>query len=226
MQFVRRSSLLAPLVLVLGVATIGCTSSSADAIAVEGTDTECTPATDTAAAGDITFEFTNNAGEVSELYVLRADGSVASEVENVTPGTTRKLTVSLSAGTYTLNCKPGQAGDGISTPFTVTGEGGDTVPASGTPVEVEAKDYSFTLEGSPTFTSGKSYTFTLVNEGTMDHEMEVFGPDGTALGEVPPTKAGERGSVTIAFDEPGTYRLVCGIAGHEAKGMSLDLEVG
>ena len=203
-----------------------CTKESDVKVQVTGTDDACTASVGEVAAGSISFEFTNKADQISELYVLRADGSVASEVENVTTGTTRTLTADLSAGTYTLTCKPGQKGDGFSSTIEVTGEGGATVPeASGTEVEVTAKDYSFTLDSDVSFAAGDTYTFELVNDGTMQHEMEVFAPDGTAIGEVGPTDAGAKGKVTLTLETAGTYRLVCGITGHEDKGMHLDIEV-
>lgn len=204
-----------------------CTTKSEARVEVTGTNNACTANADTLNAGKITFEFTNEASDTSELYLLRADGSVASEVENVSSGTTRDLTADLSAGTYTLTCKPGQAGDGLSTTIEVSGKGGAAVAtgAAGNDVKVLAKDYSFSLDETVEFAAGTTYTFALTNTGTLDHEMEVFGPDGTALGEVGPTKVGATGKVTLEFDQPGVYRLVCGIEGHEALGMSTDLAV-
>lgn len=54
------------------------------------------------------------------------------------------------------------------------------------------------------FTAGSTYTFEFTNQGTLEHEMEVFGPDATALGEVGPTKVGATGKVTIELSRPGT----------------------
>jgi iron uptake system component EfeO len=45
------------------------------------------------------------------------------EVENISPGLSRKLIVQLTEpGTYQTACKPGMVGDGIRGDFTVTGE--------------------------------------------------------------------------------------------------------
>jgi iron uptake system component EfeO len=108
----------------------GCSSSSpsspaadngATAVTVTGTDTACTPASVQVPAGTVTFRLANTGSRVNELYVLRPDGSIAGERENVGPGTTGELTVELAAGSYTLQCKPGMTGDGIRATITATG---------------------------------------------------------------------------------------------------------
>src|SRR4051812_9651592 len=90
------AALLAPLALA------ACASTSDVKVAVTGTDDACTPATTAIDAGKTTFVFENKAGDVSELYVLRADGSVVGEVENVPTGQKRNLNVNLSAGDYAV----------------------------------------------------------------------------------------------------------------------------
>jgi uncharacterized cupredoxin-like copper-binding protein len=220
-----RTTTLAVVALVVLTGTTACQSTSGGTeVAVTGTNDACTPATTELAAGKTTFVFTNEADEVSELYVLRDDNSVVSEVENVTTGLERTLTVDLSAGTYVLNCKPGQAGEGFRTTITVTGEGGESAPATGREIEIVGRDYAF--DGVPTgLAAGETITFELENDGLAEHELEVFGPDGEAIGEVGPTPPGQTGKVTLTLDEAGTYRLVCGIDDHESLGMVAELEV-
>jgi len=109
----------------LALATIGlaaCGKAKVDAtVAVDGTDAACTPASTSIAPGRIAFAFSNKAGIENELYVKTPEDKILGEVEGVGPGSTRNLTVTLKAGTYKLVCKPGEKGDGISTPFTITG---------------------------------------------------------------------------------------------------------
>jgi len=108
----------------LGLAACGEDDESGDAgggteVAVTGTDKECTPSVTEIPAGKTTFVFTNKAGDVSEIYVY-SGSKVVKEVENVISGATKKLTITAEAGkTYTLTCKPGQKGAGISTDVTV-----------------------------------------------------------------------------------------------------------
>jgi iron uptake system component EfeO len=116
----------------LAAALAGCSSTQADqAIAVTGTDTECTPATSTVPAGAVELRFENKGSKVNELYVLRPDGSIVTEKEDVAPGVAARVTVELPAGSYTLQCKPGMTGDGIKAPLTVTAaSGAAAVPAA------------------------------------------------------------------------------------------------
>jgi uncharacterized cupredoxin-like copper-binding protein len=214
----------------VAVATLAACASSGGGtpVAVTGTDSACTAAPATAPAGTVTFTFTNQASQVSELYVLRPDGSTVAEVENVTAGVPRKLTADLAEGPYVLACKPGQSGDGIRGNFTVTkGSGGQSAGSTAAPsasADIQAVNYSY--QGVPaSLPAGATVRLTLHNEGTVEHELEVLAPDGTSLGEVGPTKPGASGSVTVTLGPAGTYRFVCGISGHEALGMHADLTV-
>jgi iron uptake system component EfeO len=113
---------------VLGLAAFGATAivsgacssdDAAGAVEVVSTKTECTSAATTFKPGKVTFKIVNEGSDPTELYVY--DGTkVVGEVENVGPGSSRTLTVSLDAGTYELACKPGQTGNGIRQPITVS----------------------------------------------------------------------------------------------------------
>lgn len=95
--------------------------SAAGAVTVVSTDGECRLSSDSAAAGDIPFSIRNDGSGVTEFYLYQSDGvTVAGEVEDIAPGTTRELSVSAGPGSYVATCKPGMVGDGIKVPFTVT----------------------------------------------------------------------------------------------------------
>ena len=148
-------------------------------------------------------------------------------MENIGPGTTRTLTVSLKAGAYELNCKPGQTGDGIKTAIAVSGNGAEATKAVGRTVPVQATDYAYTGLGGITAKAGDTVEFELTNEpsSTVDHELEVFGPDGKAIGEVGPTKAGKKGEVVLTLATPGRYTFECGITDHAQRGMKGEFTV-
>jgi iron uptake system component EfeO len=117
----RRAPTAAVILIVGSLGLAACSKAKVDAtVAVAGTDAACTPASATIAAGRIEFTFTNNAAKTNELYVKRGD-KILGEKEDVAPGATRSVIVSLKGGDYTLVCKPGQTGDGFTSPFTVTG---------------------------------------------------------------------------------------------------------
>jgi plastocyanin len=188
----------------------GCSTGSADSTTtVTGTDDTCVIASDELEAGRIDFEFTNTGDEVSELYVLRENGDVVSEVENVTTGTTRTLTVDLGAGEYQVRCKPGQTGEGFASGFTVTGEGGAVQAEADRKKTFDSIDFTYENLDLTDIVDGETIRFEMTNQGTEPHEFEVLSPDGEALGEVASIDPGQSGGATISFDTTGTYIYQC-----------------
>ncbi|MFK0401442.1 iron uptake system protein EfeO [Microbacterium sp. NPDC090225] len=106
----------------------GCVAKSdvaaSAAFDVSSTDSACTVSGATAESGTLTFEVTNDSGQVSEFYLLADDGlRIVGEVENIAPSASRTLTVVAQPGDYFTLCKPGMIGEGIGkSAFTVTGE--------------------------------------------------------------------------------------------------------
>jgi plastocyanin len=91
-------------------------------------------------------------------------------------------------------------------------------------VSFEAQDFAYTglhVEAK----AGDKVTFSMKNSGSADHEFEVFGPDGKELGEIEPVSTGETGKRTLKLTKPGTYRFVCGVSDHEARGMQGTFDV-
>lgn len=122
---------------VLAACTESTTASAGDgsdgdprSLSVISSDDACDLSATEAPAGTLTFDVANTGSQVTEFYVLDADGlAIKGEVENVGPQASRSLVLSLPAGDYTTACKPGMTGEGIRAPFTVTGDGGTEVPA-------------------------------------------------------------------------------------------------
>ncbi|WP_433654548.1 iron uptake system protein EfeO [Nocardia sp. CA-128927] len=106
---------------------VSCTSKSDTAaagdIAVTADDSTCSVAKDSAETGTVTFRIANNGTKVTEFYVYGIGERVIGEIENIGPGLTRQLIVSVpDPGKYQTACKPGMVGDGIRHEFTVTGQ--------------------------------------------------------------------------------------------------------
>lgn len=217
-------------VLTLGLGLLlasACTSEvTADAVAITSTNSECRVARTALTAGDNTFEVDNAGDRATEVYVYAEGDRVVTEKENIGPGTKASFSADLVAGTYEIACKPGQEGDGIRQAITVTGSGGTAAGAADRRVKIAATDYAFSgLEGFSA-KAGETVEFEMANQGTEEHEFEVLKPDGAALGEIGPTKAGGEGKATVTVTDPGTYRFVCGIDDHEALGMAGTFTVG
>ena len=110
-------------------------TSQATGFTVAADDSTCDVSGGEANTGTVNFDITNKGSKTTEFYVYTATGRVVGEVENIGPGATRKLVAQINdPGDYTLTCKPGMVGDGISKPLKVTGDalsagGGDAVLA-------------------------------------------------------------------------------------------------
>jgi iron uptake system component EfeO len=87
----------------------------------------CELSTTRAPSGTVVFRVKNTGSEVTEFYLLGADGlRIVGEVENIGPGLSRDLVTRVSPGRYVTACKPGMTGKGIRDTFTVTDSGKDT----------------------------------------------------------------------------------------------------
>jgi iron uptake system EfeUOB component EfeO/EfeM len=81
----------------------GAASAGSDAIAVTVNAQGCTPSPIEALAGPIVFAVTNGGTEAGEFEVLQGT-TVLDEVEDIVPGVTQNLTITLEAGSYELIC--------------------------------------------------------------------------------------------------------------------------
>lgn len=91
---------------------------------VSSTETDCKVSAATATSGNVTFKISNEGSQTTEFYLLGSDGlRIVSEKENITPGASADLTVTLQPGDYFTACKPGMRGANIGkAAFTVTGD--------------------------------------------------------------------------------------------------------
>ena len=116
-------------------------SSDDGGIDVTEVDFQVQPAETSAAAGELTFDITNDAEQTHEFVIfktdlapdalpLNADGDVdeegegvehIDEIEDITAGSTQSLTVTLDAANYVFICNlPGHYQQGMHAAFTVT----------------------------------------------------------------------------------------------------------
>lgn len=200
-----------------------CVSAAGQSVDVTGTETGCLITTTEVQAGRVDFEFTNEASDLSELYVLRANGDVVGEVENIATGTSRTLAADLVAGEYQVRCIPGQTGDGFSSSFSAVGAGGTALAEASRSITFESVDFTYEALDLSTITAGETIRFEMKNKGAQPHEFEVLNADGEALGEVASTASGESGGATITFAEPGTYTYQCILVDPETGKLHTEL---
>jgi iron uptake system component EfeO len=111
---------------VAALALVGCVPNApgGTALTVDITDSGCEVSANTAAAGAVSFELTNNGTDVNEFEILADDQlRIVGEKENVTPGQTVSYVAQLDPGVYFTACKFQMVGapTGLAE-FTVTGE--------------------------------------------------------------------------------------------------------
>lgn len=129
------------MVLGLALVTAGCSSDDDGGVGVTLADFTITADPDSASAGEVTFDVTNDAEQTHEFVVFQTDlaadqlpteegGDVdeagegvehVDEVEDIEGGSTQSLTVNLDSGSYVLICNlPGHYGQGMHAGFTVS----------------------------------------------------------------------------------------------------------
>lgn len=135
---------------VLGVSLLsGCVANTPDdesvTLTVESSADGCVVSAATTPAGATSFSITNTGDQVTEFYLLGADGlRIVGEAENIGPGLTRDLVVQLAEGSYFTACKPGMTGDGIGkAPFTVTASTAGTVVNSDLEAQVDTANTNY-----------------------------------------------------------------------------------
>jgi iron uptake system component EfeO len=144
-------------------------------VEVAASDTACQVSTSTASAGNVTFEITNKGTKVTEFY-LYADGDrIIGEVENIAPGLNRRLIVEVpDAGKYQATCKPGMAGSGIRSDFTVTGGAAKQSDANALKGQA-TKSYADYVANNTTALEERTGKFVdLVKAGKVDEAKAAF----------------------------------------------------
>jgi len=196
----------------------GGDGADAATVAVTATDTACTLDHASVPAGAVRIRVQNRGSIITEVYLLGERDRVVDEVENIEPGDTGEFTVTPGGGRYTVNCKPGQLGEGIRAPLEIAG------PAAPSPDVHQA-----TARGIPTFAmelsiadggfgrqfddlvvvSDQTVTFGLTNKGTVAHTAAIVGPDGTTeLGRSTTIQPGATTTFAVRFPEAGRHTVV------------------
>lgn len=135
-----RPWLAVPVILVLGFATASCGGDDGGVVATLA-DFSITLDSDSAPAGEVTFDVTNEAAQTHEFVVFETDlpedqlptdengdvdeagagVSLIDEIEDIEGGSSESLTVNLQAASYVLICNlPGHYQQGMHTSFTAS----------------------------------------------------------------------------------------------------------
>jgi iron uptake system component EfeO len=188
------------------------------AIAVDASDDACKVARSEAAAGTITFEVTNKGDRVTEFYLYAEGDRIMGEVENITPGLTRRLIVEVSeGGEYQTACKPGMQGKGIRDAFTVTGQADKQVDTD-TKLAEATKSYQRYVNSQCDALLTKTEEFvTAVKGKKVDEAKALFPvariyweriePVAESFGDIDPKIDGREDVIAEGMEFTGYHRL-------------------
>ena len=219
----RTTALAAALVAACGLTACSSGAAAETTVELTATDSSCEVARTELAAGHTTFAITNDGSKVTEVYVYGKSGDaftrIVTEKENIGPGTSYDLTVSLQPGTYEIACKPGQKGDGIRQAITVTGEGGSSAAAD----EGYDRELELTVDGSgltglepATANQGERIEFKLENSTDGTRTLEIIDPAGDVAAEFD-VPADDEGEAVVELADTGDWTV-------KVEGGSTDIE--
>nr|WP_315146837.1 cupredoxin domain-containing protein [Corynebacterium variabile] len=158
---------------------VACADKEDDApvLTVTADDSTCDVDSYDATTGNNNFEVTNNGKKITEFYVYTDGGRVVGEVENIGPGATRKLLVSIpESGTYQATCKPGMVGEGISHDLNVTGDSVDLTEGSDT-LTAAVEGYLRYVRSQTTALQEQTDTFVqAIQDGDLETAKSLFAP--------------------------------------------------
>ncbi len=93
------------------------------------------------------------------------------------------------------------------------------------PGVVQVSEKEFSIDPSSKAVAAGRVTFRVKNEGSIEHNFVVFSPDKSKkLAELDAIKPGQSQELVVQL-QPGEYRLVCTVPGHEEAGMHTTLRV-
>lgn len=110
----------------------------------------------------------------------------------------------------------------ITVGLVATGDLADPAPAAAqTPATVEVTLTEFAIEPDGlTAPAGVPLTFLVTNDGASPHDFSIEG-----VGSTPLLQAGDTAPMEVDPLAPGTYDVICTVAGHEGAGMHTTLTV-
>jgi uncharacterized cupredoxin-like copper-binding protein len=111
-------------------------------------------------------------------------------------------------------------GGSAKAPATTAAASG-AVAASGNQLTAGESEYKIVLSAS-TVKPG-TYSIKAVNNGTIDHALEITGP-GVSGQQTPTISPGQSSVLTVKL-AAGTYDVFCPVPGHKALGMDTELTV-
>jgi uncharacterized cupredoxin-like copper-binding protein len=96
--------------------------------------------------------------------------------------------------------------------------------AAGGTTAVTAIETEFHIALSKKSFSPGSYKFTAVDKGHLQHDLVIDGPGVNMAKTAGLLSPGQSASVTVTLSK-GSYDIFCGVPGHKAQGMNVNITV-
>lgn len=97
-------------------------------------------------------------------------------------------------------------------------------PAAGGTTAVTATETEFHIALSMKSFSPGTYKFTAVDQGHLQHNLVINGPGVNQAKTAGLLSPGQSASVTVTLSK-GSYDIFCGVPGHKAQGMNVEITV-
>jgi uncharacterized cupredoxin-like copper-binding protein len=97
-------------------------------------------------------------------------------------------------------------------------------PAAGGTTTVTAAETEFHIALSKKSFSPGTYKFTAVDKGHLQHNLVINGPGVNQAKTAGLLSPGQSASVTVTLSK-GSYDIFCGVPGHKAQGMNVNITV-
>ena len=97
-------------------------------------------------------------------------------------------------------------------------------PAAGGTTTVTATETEFHIALSKKSFSPGTYKFTAVDKGHLQHNLVINGPGVNQAKTAGLLSPGQSASVTVTLSK-GSYDIFCGVPGHKAQGMNVNITV-
>jgi len=147
----------------------------AHTVKIRLTDAGCDPASAEVPAGAVTFSVENaGTAKVNEMEVLKADGSIMGEAENVVEGVPGSFSLTLGPGRYTLSCPNGSsAAEGV---LRVTGKATATTGDVALLATATAEYREYVEHETDELVEGTREFAAAVEAGDLKRAKALYGP--------------------------------------------------
>jgi uncharacterized cupredoxin-like copper-binding protein len=129
-----------------------------------------------------------------------------------------------SSGSSAAAASPAAASSPAAAPSSAAPSSAAPGAAAGGTTAVTATETEFHIALSTKSFSPGTYKFTAVDNGHLQHNLVINGPGVNQVKTAGLLSPGQSASVTVTLHK-GSYDIYCGVPGHKAEGMNVNITV-